>query len=321
MLEENVPNKFLLPSINHLLRHRSLVFPVSLAFRSCLLASQYLWLSVSCLLASQYLWLSVVRAGHRIRWVFSISAGHRISISGFPSLSLEWDTESGGSSPFPLDEHRIRWVFSISSCIYLWLSVLVFRAGHQISNGFDSWPKLNSATASILGQSATASIPGQSVISESANCPLHRAVYALKNRCPLLSKCVSKLPGETLFVFSVVVYGQLKYKHSSGVYEFPHYSVVMGWLLASCSVACIPIVALYRIIKAEGTLWQRLKDLCQPNLTTAALMNLEAFDELAPKTGNSVDQELCVTTEIEVSNTKLPDSCPLKMTDSGTKSS
>ncbi|VDN99448.1 unnamed protein product [Rodentolepis nana] len=67
---------------------------------SCLLASQYLWLSVSCLLASQYLWLSVVRAGHRIRWVFSISAGYRIrwvfSISSF--------------------EHRIRWVFSIFSC-------------------------------------------------------------------------------------------------------------------------------------------------------------------------------------------------------------
>nr|CDS30294.2 sodium:chloride dependent neurotransmitter [Hymenolepis microstoma] len=125
----------------------------------------------------------------------------------------------------------------------------------------------------------------------------------------------------TLFVFSVVVYGRLTYKHSSGVYEFPHYSVVMGWLLASCSVACIPAVALCRLIKAEGTLWQRLKDLCQPNLTAAALMNLEACDELAPKTGNSVDQELCGTTEIEVSNTKIPDSCPLKMTDSGTKSS
>ncbi|VDO02040.1 unnamed protein product [Rodentolepis nana] len=42
----------------------------------------------------------------------------------------------------------------------------------SVRNGFDSWPKLNSATASILGQSATASIPGQSVISESANCSI-----------------------------------------------------------------------------------------------------------------------------------------------------
>ncbi|KAM3184523.1 hypothetical protein ACTXT7_008225 [Hymenolepis weldensis] len=86
----------------------------------------------------------------------------------------------------------------------------------------------------------------------------------------------------TLFVFSVVAYGRLTYKHSSGVYDFPHYSVVIGWLLASCSVACIPIVALYRLIKAEGTLWQRLKDLCQPNLTATALVHLEASDEFAP---------------------------------------
>ncbi|VDL32490.1 unnamed protein product [Hymenolepis diminuta] len=127
--------------------------------------------------------------------------------------------------------------------------------------------------------------------------------------------------GFTLFVFSVVAYGRLTYKHSSGVYDFPHYSVVIGWLLASCSVACIPIVAFYRLIKAEGTLWQRLKDLCQPNLTATALMHLEASDEFAPKASSSVDQNLCVTTEIEVSNTKISESCPLKMTDSFTKSS
>ncbi|VDO14150.1 unnamed protein product [Rodentolepis nana] len=47
-----------------------------------------------------------------------------------------------------------------------------FADRSKLSNGFDSWPKLNSATASILGQSATASIPGQSVISESANCSI-----------------------------------------------------------------------------------------------------------------------------------------------------
>ncbi|VDO02142.1 unnamed protein product [Rodentolepis nana] len=50
--------------------------------------------------------------------------------------------------------------------------VTSFNHASKLSNGFDSWPKLNSATASILGQSATASIPGQSVISESANCSI-----------------------------------------------------------------------------------------------------------------------------------------------------
>ncbi|CDS37578.1 sodium:chloride dependent neurotransmitter [Echinococcus multilocularis] len=59
-----------------------------------------------------------------------------------------------------------------------------------------------------------------------------------------------------LFVFSVIVYGKLTYKHSYGVYNFPHYSVVLGWLLASCSVACIPTVAFYRLFKAKGSLCQ-----------------------------------------------------------------
>ncbi|VDN98018.1 unnamed protein product [Rodentolepis nana] len=119
--------------------------------------AHYLWLSCSCLLASQYLWLSgvVFRAGHRIRWVFSISSSgeHRISwtpnqgwtpnqvgllrldtesggSSPFPPLNTEseLDTKSGGSSPFPPVGYisdgsspfphvgYIWWVFSVSSC-------------------------------------------------------------------------------------------------------------------------------------------------------------------------------------------------------------
>ncbi|KAM7542662.1 hypothetical protein Aperf_G00000016847 [Anoplocephala perfoliata] len=123
-----------------------------------------------------------------------------------------------------------------------------------------------------------------------------------------------------LFVFSVVVYGRLTYKHSSGIYDFPHYSVVIGWLLASCSVLCIPIVAIYRIIRAEGSLWQRLKSLCQPNLTATALRHLETPDEFLPDTCDQTDLNLCVTTEIEISNTKIPDGFPHEMTDSFTRS-
>ncbi|VDO02036.1 unnamed protein product, partial [Rodentolepis nana] len=81
----------------------------------------YLWLSVLPLLASQYLWLSVVvvRAGHRIRWVFSISnVGY---IEGMWVECIRLDTESGGSSVVPLLASQ-----------YLWLSVVVVRAGHRI---------------------------------------------------------------------------------------------------------------------------------------------------------------------------------------------
>uniref|UniRef100_A0A5K3EHC9 Transporter n=2 Tax=Mesocestoides corti TaxID=53468 RepID=A0A5K3EHC9_MESCO len=84
-----------------------------------------------------------------------------------------------------------------------------------------------------------------------------------------------------LFIFSVIVYGKLTYKRSSDVYEFPQYSVMVGWLLASCSVICIPIVAVYRIVKAEGTFFQRIRLLCQPNLTKSALLHLEESDDFS----------------------------------------
>ncbi|VDO01384.1 unnamed protein product [Rodentolepis nana] len=77
--------------------------------------------------------LLVFRAGHRIRWVF-LSLGLDTE-SGGSSVSLGLDTESGGSSRRP------------SSCFPVSLAFRrCRRAGHRIS--------LNSATASILGQSA-----------------------------------------------------------------------------------------------------------------------------------------------------------------------
>lgn len=60
---------------------------------------------------------------------------------------------------------------------------------------------------------------------------------------------------KALFVLSVFD-NSLQYRHSYGVYDFPKYSVVIGWSLASCSVVCIPMVAIYRIYKAKGSLWQ-----------------------------------------------------------------
>ncbi|VDN99720.1 unnamed protein product [Rodentolepis nana] len=114
---------------------------------------------------------------HRIRWVFSIfSCRESDGSSPFPPVGFT----SGGSSPFPPVGYRSDGSSpfphsKLSNGFDSWPK-------SKLSNGFDSWPfgyvvechSLNSATASILGQSAlsiaTASIPGQSVISESANC-------------------------------------------------------------------------------------------------------------------------------------------------------
>ncbi|VDO04406.1 unnamed protein product [Rodentolepis nana] len=84
---------------------------------------------------------------------------------------------------------------------YHWLSLVVFRAGHRIR----CFAKQSCPLRSL--NSATVSIRGQSGMSESASVHCfffvralsfhcverHRPVHASQNRCPLLSKCVSKL--------------------------------------------------------------------------------------------------------------------------------
>ncbi|VDO13575.1 unnamed protein product [Rodentolepis nana] len=94
---------------------------------------------------------------------------------------------------------------------YLWLSVLVFRAGHRIRCfAKQSCPvrSLNSATASILGKSGMSEIATvyrfsfvralSSLHLEVGNSLLIKAFIVWKDigrsmRCPLLSKCVSNL--------------------------------------------------------------------------------------------------------------------------------
>ncbi|VDO16584.1 unnamed protein product [Rodentolepis nana] len=91
-------------------------------------------------------------------------------------MFLVLDIESGGSSPFPPVGHIEGMCFAKQSCPVR---------------------SLNSATASILGQSGMSEIATVHCFSFvralSLHCvERHRAVHALQNRCPLLSKCVSK---------------------------------------------------------------------------------------------------------------------------------
>ncbi|CAG0879633.1 unnamed protein product [Cyprideis torosa] len=48
-----------------------------------------------------------------------------------------------------------------------------------------------------------------------------------------------------------------------GEYEYPVAANVIGWFISFVSVAMIPLVAIYLISKAQGTLWERIVSLCQ----------------------------------------------------------
>ncbi|TNN10091.1 Sodium- and chloride-dependent GABA transporter 2 [Schistosoma japonicum] len=70
----------------------------------------------------------------------------------------------------------------------------------------------------------------------------------------------------TLFIISVIVYEELTYKRASLTepYQFPGWSVKVGWLMASSSVFLIPFVMIIKIFKTTGTFIQRIKTLCIP---------------------------------------------------------
>lgn len=57
-----------------------------------------------------------------------------------------------------------------------------------------------------------------------------------------------------LLLFIVFTHTSVKYNN----YVYPSWSIVVGWMIAMCSIAPIPVVAVIKIIKTDGTLKQRL---------------------------------------------------------------
>ncbi|TGZ58016.1 hypothetical protein CRM22_009780 [Opisthorchis felineus] len=80
-----------------------------------------------------------------------------------------------------------------------------------------------------------------------------------------------------VFIISVAVYEELTYSRSTQteVYEYPAWAVLVGWMLASCSVFMIPIVMVIQIIRTPGSFIQRIKKLCRPQLPEEVLARME----------------------------------------------
>ncbi|KAF5406403.1 hypothetical protein PHET_00072 [Paragonimus heterotremus] len=85
----------------------------------------------------------------------------------------------------------------------------------------------------------------------------------------------------SLFIISVLIYEELTYERASKpeVYQYPDWAVKVGWLLASSSVFMIPIVMLVQILRTPGSLCQRIKTLCRPQLTESQLIRIESNPE------------------------------------------
>ncbi|NXR76074.1 S6A12 protein, partial [Pycnonotus jocosus] len=81
---------------------------------------------------------------------------------------------------------------------------------------------------------------------------------------PLIKICwLVFTPGLCLgvFLFSLIKYTPLKYNNS---YEYPPWGYVLGWLMALSSMVCIPLYAIFILLKTKGPLKQRLMQLISP---------------------------------------------------------
>lgn len=60
---------------------------------------------------------------------------------------------------------------------------------------------------------------------------------------------------QAVFLFSLIKYTPLKYNNS---YEYPPWGYVLGWLMALSSMVCIPLYAIFILLKTKGPLKQVL---------------------------------------------------------------
>lgn len=51
---------------------------------------------------------------------------------------------------------------------------------------------------------------------------------------------------------------------SYGEYRYPGWAIVFGWMVSMCSVIPIPAIAIYKILRAKGSLYQRVVSLLRP---------------------------------------------------------
>ena len=60
------------------------------------------------------------------------------------------------------------------------------------------------------------------------------------------------------FVYFQVIFGLCINSYSeltwNGVYEYPRWAILIGWLVASISVIMIPLVVVIQLTRAEGSL-------------------------------------------------------------------
>ncbi|TKS71365.1 Sodium- and chloride-dependent GABA transporter 3 [Collichthys lucidus] len=70
---------------------------------------------------------------------------------------------------------------------------------------------------------------------------------------------------EGTFIFSVVKYKPLKFNKT---YIYPAWAYALGWSLGLFCVLLVPLWIIFKMTQMKGTVWQKLRQLCQPEIKT-----------------------------------------------------
>ncbi|XP_033226125.1 sodium-dependent dopamine transporter-like [Belonocnema kinseyi] len=100
-------------------------------------------------------------------------------------------------------------------------------------------------------------------------------IYGTERFCDDIKDMIGFAPGiywrvcwkfvAPIFIIFIIVYGLMGYEPLSYEdYVYPLWANILGWFIASSSVAMIPGVAIYKIIVTPGTFCQRIKILTTP---------------------------------------------------------
>ncbi|KAG7494906.1 sodium-and chloride-dependent neutral and basic amino acid transporter B0+ [Solea senegalensis] len=83
-----------------------------------------------------------------------------------------------------------------------------------------------------------------------------------------------------IFIWSLVTYVPPSY----GEVLFPDWGLTLGWCTAAFIVIWIPVGMVYMLIKAEGSLWERLKSLCSPSEDWHPFLGIHRGERYSPMT-------------------------------------
>ncbi|XP_044156385.1 sodium- and chloride-dependent taurine transporter [Bufo gargarizans] len=95
------------------------------------------------------------------------------------------------------------------------------------------------------------------------------------------------------FIFSLAKYTPLTYNK---YYTYPDWAIGLGWFLALSSMMCIPLVMVYKIMRSEGSLIERIKLVKAPREINRWAKESEGSTPFCPNSGHMKPTHVIVET-------------------------